>query len=157
MSWWGCGRKRSWPNVKVLSQILSGRTEKNQENLSQDNQSQGWDLNSGRPEYKAGVLNHATTTFGFTCNWNSDTDAVSLNYGITKEIQRSCKLNFGNHSSNEAPGSKIQVKRLIKWTEIMRTKRRENQLLGLCYELLMFSIKTPLLNRCVFILALCHF
>jgi hypothetical protein len=27
MNWKGCGRKRSWPNFKVLSRHLSGRTE----------------------------------------------------------------------------------------------------------------------------------
>jgi hypothetical protein len=32
MKWKGCGRKREWPNFKVLPQHLYGRTEENHEN-----------------------------------------------------------------------------------------------------------------------------
>jgi hypothetical protein len=34
MNWKGCGRRRSWPNFKVLSQYLPGGTEKNHEKTS---------------------------------------------------------------------------------------------------------------------------
>jgi hypothetical protein len=52
----GFGRKRSWPNCKVLSRNLSGEIEKNHENLSQNNRSPGRDLKPGPPAYEAGVL-----------------------------------------------------------------------------------------------------
>jgi hypothetical protein len=54
MNWKGCGRKRSWPNFKVLSQHLPDvlrKTMKTSISRSQDR-----DLNSGPPEYEAGVL-----------------------------------------------------------------------------------------------------
>jgi hypothetical protein len=48
MNWKGCGRKRSWPNCKVLSRHSPGETA---ENLSQNSRSPGRDFNPGRPEY----------------------------------------------------------------------------------------------------------
>jgi hypothetical protein len=53
MNWKGFGRKWSWPNVKILSRHSPGETE---ENHNQDSWSLGRDLNSGPPEYEAGVL-----------------------------------------------------------------------------------------------------
>jgi hypothetical protein len=52
----GFGRKRSWPNLKLLSQTLPGGTEENHENLSQDCWPPCRDLNPGPPEYEVGVL-----------------------------------------------------------------------------------------------------
>jgi hypothetical protein len=56
MNWKVLGRKRSWPNLKVLSRHSPGRTEISHENLSQDSRSPGLDSNPGSPEYEAGVL-----------------------------------------------------------------------------------------------------
>jgi hypothetical protein len=42
---------------KVLCRHFPGGTEENHKNLSQDRRSRGRDLNSGPPEYEAGVLN----------------------------------------------------------------------------------------------------
>jgi hypothetical protein len=55
LNWKGCGRKRLWPNFKVLSQNLRGGTEKNHE-TPYNSRSPGWDLNPGPPEYESGVL-----------------------------------------------------------------------------------------------------
>jgi hypothetical protein len=52
MSWKGFGRKRPWPNFKVLSHHSPGGTEENCENLSQDSRSPSRDLNLGLPEYE---------------------------------------------------------------------------------------------------------
>jgi hypothetical protein len=52
----GYGRKQSSLNFNVLSQNLSGKTEENYKNLSQNSQYTGRDLNPGPPEYEAGVL-----------------------------------------------------------------------------------------------------
>jgi hypothetical protein len=52
----GFGRKRSWPNFKVLPRKSSGGTKEKQETLSQDSRSPGRDLKPGPPEYEAGVL-----------------------------------------------------------------------------------------------------
>jgi hypothetical protein len=41
---------------KMLSQHLLGGTEENHENLNQDSQSPGRDLNPGPPEYEAEML-----------------------------------------------------------------------------------------------------
>jgi hypothetical protein len=48
------GRKQSWPDFKVLSQLFPGVTEENHE-TSKDSRSPGPDLNPGNPEYEAGV------------------------------------------------------------------------------------------------------
>jgi hypothetical protein len=56
MNWKGCGRKRSWPNLRYYSGICQERLRKTTKNLSQDSRSLGRDLNPGRPEYEAGVL-----------------------------------------------------------------------------------------------------
>jgi hypothetical protein len=50
------GRKRPWPNFKVISQHLLGGTEKSHKILSQDSLSPDRDFNPGPPEYIAGVL-----------------------------------------------------------------------------------------------------
>jgi hypothetical protein len=54
-NWKGFGRKRSWPNFKVLSQNLPGRTAGNHEK-PQDSQSPGRDSNPEPPKYEAEVL-----------------------------------------------------------------------------------------------------
>jgi hypothetical protein len=52
----GCGRKRSWPNFKLISRHSPGGTHYNYEYLSQHSRSPGLDLNPGNPECEAGVL-----------------------------------------------------------------------------------------------------
>jgi hypothetical protein len=54
MNWKGSGRKRSWPNFKVLYRNSPGRTEKNTKTLNQDIRSPGRDLKPGPLEYEAG-------------------------------------------------------------------------------------------------------
>jgi hypothetical protein len=56
MNWKGCGKKRSWPNFKVLSRHLRSGTDKNTKRLSQDSQSPGWSLNPGLTEHEAGAF-----------------------------------------------------------------------------------------------------
>jgi hypothetical protein len=50
MNWEGFERKRSWPNLKVLSQNLPGEPEENHKKLSQESQSLGRDLNIVSPK-----------------------------------------------------------------------------------------------------------
>jgi hypothetical protein len=50
-----CGRKRSWPNFKVLSWNLPGGTEEIHKTC-QDCRSPSRDLKTGPPECEAGVL-----------------------------------------------------------------------------------------------------
>jgi hypothetical protein len=55
----GCGRKRSWPNFKILSWQMPEMTERNHEklkSLSQNSRSPGRDLNAGPSEYEAEML-----------------------------------------------------------------------------------------------------
>jgi hypothetical protein len=54
VNWKECGRKRLWPNSKILSLHLSGGTEENHGRLSQDNRDLGRDLNPRPLEYEAG-------------------------------------------------------------------------------------------------------
>jgi hypothetical protein len=56
MNWRGYGRKRSWSNIKVLSRMLSGGIEEDDENFSQYSQFLGRNFNPGRPEYEAELL-----------------------------------------------------------------------------------------------------
>jgi hypothetical protein len=56
MNWKGCGRKRSWPDVRYFPGICLEGVRKTTKYLSQDNRSLGRDLNLGPPEYEAGVL-----------------------------------------------------------------------------------------------------
>jgi hypothetical protein len=53
MKWKVCGRKRLGPNLRYYPGIY---LEENYENLSQDSEAPGQDLNAGSPEYEAGVL-----------------------------------------------------------------------------------------------------
>jgi hypothetical protein len=48
MNWKGFGKKKSWPNFKVMSQHSLGGTVKNHEE-TQVSQSPGRDLNPGPP------------------------------------------------------------------------------------------------------------
>jgi hypothetical protein len=54
--WKRFGRKRSWPNLKVQSWNSSGRTEENQEHLSEDSRWSGRDFNPWPSVYEAGAL-----------------------------------------------------------------------------------------------------
>jgi hypothetical protein len=54
LNWKQFGRKRLWPNFKVLSRHSPGGTEENHENLNQD--SRGREPNPGPPDYEVGVL-----------------------------------------------------------------------------------------------------
>jgi hypothetical protein len=51
MSSKGLGRKRSWPNFKVLPRHLPGGTEGSYENPKPGKPVSGLDLNPGPPEY----------------------------------------------------------------------------------------------------------
>jgi hypothetical protein len=51
-----CGRKRPWPNFKVLSQHLPGGTEKNHKNPHQYSHSPGRELSLGPTEHAAVML-----------------------------------------------------------------------------------------------------
>jgi hypothetical protein len=59
----GFGRKRSWPNFKVLYRY-SSELEKTTKNISQNSRSPGPNLNSGRPHIRSRNVNHSNTTFG---------------------------------------------------------------------------------------------
>jgi hypothetical protein len=59
MNWKGFGKKRSWPNFKLLSRYLSGVTEEKLKNHSQNSRSPGPGLNPGPSK----SVNHSTTTF----------------------------------------------------------------------------------------------
>jgi hypothetical protein len=56
INWKGFGRKRSWPNFKLLIQQWLEGLRKTTENLSQDIQSLDQDLNLRPPKYETGVL-----------------------------------------------------------------------------------------------------
>jgi len=56
INWKGFGRKRSWPNFKVLSWHSPGETEQTMKKINQDSQSLGLRLNPVPSEYEAGVL-----------------------------------------------------------------------------------------------------
>jgi hypothetical protein len=51
MNWKLSGRKRSWPNFKVLSRYSREGTEETIKYLSEDSQSPDQDMNLGLPEY----------------------------------------------------------------------------------------------------------
>jgi hypothetical protein len=58
MIWEGFGRKRSWPNFKVLFRHSPGGKEKIQKKISNhDRRSPGRESNTGPPEHEVGVLN----------------------------------------------------------------------------------------------------
>jgi hypothetical protein len=56
MDWKGCGRKGSWSNLRWYPFSCLEELRKAARNLSQSIRSLGRDLNSGPPEYEAGVL-----------------------------------------------------------------------------------------------------
>jgi hypothetical protein len=56
MNWREYGRKWSWPNLRYYPGICLEGLRKNTENISQDSQSPGRDLNLRPPKYEAGVL-----------------------------------------------------------------------------------------------------
>jgi hypothetical protein len=55
VNWKGCGRKRSWPNFKILSRHSPGRTEENHKTIRIAGR-WGRDLKPEPAEYEAGVL-----------------------------------------------------------------------------------------------------
>jgi hypothetical protein len=52
----GFGRKWSWPNLRYYPDIYLEGFRKTMENLSQDSQFSGQDLNPGPPQYEVGML-----------------------------------------------------------------------------------------------------
>jgi hypothetical protein len=56
MNWKGCGRKRSWPNLRYYPGTRLEGVRKTTKSLSQDSRSPGRDLNPGPAEYEARVL-----------------------------------------------------------------------------------------------------
>jgi hypothetical protein len=56
MYWKGIGRKRRWPNFKVLSRQSPGQTEENHGKLNQDSRSPGRKSKPGPHEYEVGLL-----------------------------------------------------------------------------------------------------
>jgi hypothetical protein len=54
MSCKGCGRKRSWPNLRKYPDICLEKLEKITKGLSQDSRSPGRDLDHEPPKYEAG-------------------------------------------------------------------------------------------------------
>jgi hypothetical protein len=56
MKWKRFGRKRSWPNTKVLLRHHLESLRKTTKTLSHVSRSPGRNLNSGPPEYDAGML-----------------------------------------------------------------------------------------------------
>jgi hypothetical protein len=58
-----CGVKRSWPNLRCYPGICLDELSKTTKTLSNNSRCTGWDLNSGTPEYEAGMLNQSPTTF----------------------------------------------------------------------------------------------
>jgi hypothetical protein len=56
MNWKGCGRKRSWPNLRYYLTICLDGLRKTTKYLSQDGQSPGLVLNPGALEYETGML-----------------------------------------------------------------------------------------------------
>jgi hypothetical protein len=56
INWKGCGRKRWWLKVKYYPSILSGGTEEDNVNLSQNSLFPGRGLNQGPPDYEARVI-----------------------------------------------------------------------------------------------------
>jgi hypothetical protein len=63
MNWKGCGRKRSWPNLKALFQHFVGETKENHEtrHLSQ---TISWPrFERGTFRIRSRSVNHSTTTF----------------------------------------------------------------------------------------------
>jgi hypothetical protein len=64
MNWKGFGRKRSWPNFKVISRNSLGGTEENYENLNQGSRSPDPRFEPGISRIRSKSVNHSTTTFG---------------------------------------------------------------------------------------------
>jgi hypothetical protein len=64
MSWKGFGRKRLWPNFKVLSRHSPEGTEENHENLNQNSQLLGPRFEPKTSGIRSRTVNHSTLTFG---------------------------------------------------------------------------------------------
>jgi hypothetical protein len=56
--------KRSWPNFKVMSQHLSGESEKNHEKSQSGQSVSGPRFEPGTSRIRRRSVNHSTTTFG---------------------------------------------------------------------------------------------
>jgi hypothetical protein len=61
----GFGRKRLWPNFKVLYLRSPGGTEENHKNLYQDSMSPGPRLEPWTSRIRSRSVNHSTKTFGW--------------------------------------------------------------------------------------------
>jgi hypothetical protein len=62
MNWKGSGRKRSWPNFKVLSQHFPADTEENHEKHQSGSPGPRFEPETSRIRNRS--INHSTTTFG---------------------------------------------------------------------------------------------
>jgi hypothetical protein len=85
-NWRECGGKLSWPNFKILSQNLPGKTDKNTKNPTQASRSPSRILSPIPPEYEAGVLttpsqrrNYVTVKFK---NLTPDIYAISSRHTV---------------------------------------------------------------------------
>jgi hypothetical protein len=65
----GFGRKRSWPNIKVIPRHSPGGTEGNHENLNQDSRSPGPRIEPGTFRIRSRSVNRSTT---FYLCWRSN-------------------------------------------------------------------------------------
>jgi hypothetical protein len=76
------GRRRSWPNFKLLSPHWPGENEENHENLSHKGQSPGQLLIEELPEYETGMcVKYWTTRFGHILSNSLLTDQCALQLG----------------------------------------------------------------------------
>jgi hypothetical protein len=117
MNWEGCGRKRSWTNLRYYARHLPGETEKNVENLSQDNRYPDWDLNPEHSEYEARVLSSrprrsvegvvvVTTPWRNAQSWEANTRAANQEFPLSStepKVSLSCsqKLAVGTHPESD--------------------------------------------------------
>jgi hypothetical protein len=56
VNWNGCGRRRSWPNLRYCVSIYLDGLMKTTNTFSQDSRSPGQDLNLGPLDYEARLL-----------------------------------------------------------------------------------------------------
>jgi hypothetical protein len=78
MNWKGCGKKRSWPNLRLYPRICLEGLRKTTKNLSQDSRYPGRDLKPGPPEYEAGALTTRPRR------------SVNMKYGTVTDLSINC-------------------------------------------------------------------
>jgi hypothetical protein len=93
LNWKGCGEKWTWPNLRYYAGICFEGLRKTTDNISQESQSRGWDLNAGCNEYEAGLptseLHHLIWV-----DWHSG-KTQHLNFrGTRSESHADCWLNL---------------------------------------------------------------